>query len=207
MWHHIFYGLLLGWGAAIPLGPLNFEMIRRNLRFGTPQGIMLGFGACSADLTYLVLLLLGALAILTYPTVLMVVGALGSLVLLWFGIMALRMPILKEASTTEKNKPLKCLSVHWLQGYAISLLNPYTIIFWASVGAQVAVMAAHSSQLALYYVAAGVILGTVSWVLGCNFVLHFTRHRFSARVMHYLNIAGGIILIGFGLYGLWRVFW
>ncbi len=32
---HLLFGLLLGWGAAIPIGPMNLEIIRRNLRYGT----------------------------------------------------------------------------------------------------------------------------------------------------------------------------
>ena len=91
MLHQFIFGLLLGLGAAIPLGPMNLEIIRRNLRFGSVYGIALGLGACSADVTYLVLLSLGALSILTHPLILQVIGVIGSSILLWFGYSALRL--------------------------------------------------------------------------------------------------------------------
>ncbi len=33
--HFLIFGLLLGLGAAIPIGPVNLEIIRRNLKDGT----------------------------------------------------------------------------------------------------------------------------------------------------------------------------
>jgi threonine/homoserine/homoserine lactone efflux protein len=40
--HLLLFGILLGMGAAIPIGPINLEIIRRNLRFGTSFGIATG---------------------------------------------------------------------------------------------------------------------------------------------------------------------
>ena len=64
------FGLFLGWGAAIPIGAINLEIIRRNLRFSTASGLAFGLGACVADVTYLVLLSVGILQFLNYPFVL-----------------------------------------------------------------------------------------------------------------------------------------
>lgn len=208
LWHYFFYGLLLGWGAAVPIGPLNLEMIRRNLRFGTRAGISLGVGASAADFTYLILLLAGALAILHHEMVLKVIGVLGALILAWFGISALRKPSLSQASVTvelENTLHLQLLK-HGIQGYGMTLLNPFTILFWSSVSVQVAALTHHLSEEALYFVATGVILAALSWVIGSNTLLHFTRDRFSPRLVHYLNMMGGIILICFALYGFWHAF-
>jgi len=208
MWHYLFYGLLLGWGAAVPIGPLNLEMIRRNLRYGTDTGIALGIGASAADFTYLILLLLGAFTILRHEIALKIIGVVGALVLAWFGINALRKPVLQDTQvvTTDKESRHRHLLKHGLQGYVMTMLNPFTILFWSSISVQVAALTYHLSERALYFVAAGVIIGTLSWVLTCNSILHFTRHRFSPRLVHYLNMAGGIILLGFAVYGILRAF-
>lgn len=100
MFHEIIFGLLLGWGAAIPIGPINLEVIRRNLQFGSRFGISFGLGACSADMTYFILLLAGALVLLQHELVLRIIGIIGALILLWFGISAIR---LKSASTDREN--------------------------------------------------------------------------------------------------------
>jgi L-lysine exporter family protein LysE/ArgO len=202
MFHQFFFGLLLGWGAAIPIGPINLEIIRRNLRMGTSYGIALGIGACTADVTYLLLLSLGALAILTHVAVMNVVNVVGSLILAWFGYSALRM----QVSTSAEDKPKNNYPVwrHAVEGYFLTLINPGTILFWASVSAQVATIS-HQHVNSPLYAGVGVALGTFSWILSLNGFLHVTRHRLSPRMTHYLNCAGGVILLGFAAFGLGRV--
>ena len=202
--HLILIGLLLGWGAAVPVGPINLEIIRRNLRFGAKYGIALGMGADLVDLTYLILLSAGALAILTHPLVLKVVGIIGSIVLVWFGISALRMKTNKSTSNNSIEKqttysPLR----HFFEGYVMTMFNPYTILFWSALSAQIANLA-HKGTHAPIYTAIGVILGTTSWVLVLNITLHFTKHRLSAKVIDRLNFGGGIILLAFAALGFWH---
>lgn len=201
--HYLIFGMLLGWGAAIPIGPMNLEIIRRNLRFGTPYGIALGLGASTADVTYLILLSLGALTILTFPSVLNIVGVLGSLILAWFGYGALRLKIKSDFLNSEQ-QPATALWRQTFDGYLLTLINPFTVLFWSSVSAQIAI-AAKSTHYAALFMGLGVLLATLSWSVGLNGFLHFTRHRLSERVMRLLNILGGIMLLGFAGMGIWHV--
>lgn len=207
MLHQIIFGLLLGWGAAIPIGPMNLEIIRRNLQLGTVYGLALGAGICIADLTYITLLSIGALSVLSHPLMLKIIGILGGLILGWFGFSAIRMQSQKFAEKTvasENNKKAP-LWRHVLEGYLLTLINPSTVLFWSSVSAQIALNARLQEHNALF-TAAGVVLGTFSWACGLNTVLHFTRHKLSNQHMHYLNIAGGCILLMFAAMSLIRAF-
>lgn len=199
--HLILIGLLLGWGAAVPFGPINLEIVRRNLRYGAKYGIALGIGADFVDLTYLILLSMGALAILTHPLILKIVGIIGSFILAWFGIAAIRMKTTANSTNKKLEKEVTYSSLrHFFEGYALTVFNPYTILFWSSISAQIANIAYKGSSAATY-TAIGVMLGTISWVLALNIALHFTRHRISAKVMQWLNFAGGVILCGFAIVG------
>lgn len=201
MLHQILIGLLFGLGAAIPIGPMNLEIIRRNLRFGTPAGLSFGFGVCFADLTYIILLSSGALIILTHHTILQIVSIIGSVILAWFGYSALR---LKASESAESQKVIyKPLWQQSLQGYLMTLFSPFTILFWTSVSAQIAAIS-HQGIATAINVGIGVLIGVISWMCGLNLVLHHTRHRLSQRTMQWLNYIGGIILIGFAILGLWR---
>lgn len=200
MLNYIYLGLLLGWGAAIPLGPMNLEIMRRNLRFGTRFGVVTGFGACSADVIYLCLISVGALIILQHPMVLTIVGILGALILAYFGISALRLPV---ATIADRGTVPSLLINNYLQGLLMTLVNPYTILFWASVSSHVVISADLKLQNILLS-GLGVILGTVSWVLGLNLVLHHTRHKLSANAIHWLNRFGGVILLGFAGYSFYQ---
>jgi L-lysine exporter family protein LysE/ArgO len=197
--HLVLFGVVLGLGAAIPVGPVNLEMIRRNLRFGTSYGIMTGLGACTADLTYLTLLCCGALTLLQYPDVLRGLGIVGSLILIWFGLSAFR----PKATDLPENTITPSLFRYGVEGYAITLINPFTILFWVSVSSQIS-LAAMTYDHAILYAGAGVIIGTVSWVLALNTILHFTRHHLSKRAIQWLNYSGGVIILGFAGLGMWR---
>lgn len=199
--HLFFYAIALGLGAAIPIGPINLEIIRRNLQFGTRSGVLLGLGASCTDLTYVLLLSLGALAILSHTIALAVVGFIGALVLAWFGVSAFRMKPTKAKDNTSSNDSRKPAFQHWRDGYLMTALNPMTVIFWSSVSSQVASLSS-SNHYALLEMAAGVIIGAFSWALSLNAVLHHTRHRISPKIMGALNKLGGLLLILFAVYGI-----
>jgi L-lysine exporter family protein LysE/ArgO len=202
MFHLLFIGLLLGWGAAIPIGPLNLEIVRRNLHFGAASGIALGLGACSGDITYLVLLSIGALAILSHAAILKAFGVVGALILGWFAYQALAMKPQNESHKAMKPKPLWR---HYLEGYALVMVNPYTVLFWLSVSSQIATYASNGVSASMI-MAIGVIVGVVSWALLLNIVLHHTKHKLSARTMHWFNRIGGVIILGFAIGCLIKVF-
>ena len=200
MGHLYLFGLLIGWGVAIPIGPMNLEIIRRNLRFGLPSGLSFGLGIISADLTYLLLLNLGILAVLIHTQAIMLpIGIAGSAILFWFGIKTLRMQPPNPHSIQTKAEPL------WRQsrdGYLLTLFSPFTILFWASMSSEIAI--SDSGPHHMIAMALGIMTGVISWMIGLNIVLYFTRHRLSAKIMHILNRSGGIILLGFALFGFWR---
>ena len=197
--HLIFVGLLLGWGAAIPIGPINLEIARRNLSFGTPYGVALGVGASLADLTYLLLLCLGALSLLAYPNVLKIIGIGGALVLMWFAYKAFRAGVSSASIKGGDKSILHNVS----EGFLLTLLNPYTILFWGSISSQLTAIS-KQGDIGIILAGVGVILGIFCWVAALNSVLHFTRHKLSPKVMRGLNIVGGVIILGFACYGLFH---
>lgn len=201
-WHVFLSSLLLGWGAAIPFGPINLEMMRRNLTFGWRFGMCFGSGVCSADLTYVALLCMGTLPLLNHTNLLQLVTVTGSLVLAWFGYKALRAAPATSLQISQLSKPA---IRNWIEGYLLTLINPYTILFWASVSTQLALItAAHMDSMILASI--GVVLGTFSWVCVFNGILHFTRHKLTPVTAKLLNRLGGVILVGFAVYGLYHAY-
>ncbi len=202
MFHLIILGLFLGWGAAIPIGPLNLEIVRRNLSYGLASGTAIGLGACSGDLTYLILLSVGALTILAHGAALKVFGLIGAFILAWFGYQALTM---KPQNDTYKEVVLKPVWRHYIEGYALVMISPYTVLFWLSVSSQIATYASNGVHASVL-IAIGVITGAVSWTLALNIALHYTKHKLSMRAMLWFNRIGGVIILGFALGCLVKVF-
>lgn len=204
--HSIFLTtLLLGWGAAVPFGPINLEMMRRTLNGGFWQGFSLGLGACLADITYVVLLLLGAFALSGHALFLKLLGLGGSFILLWFGYQAFTAKV--NETRGEKSQVLnieKPPILAILEGYGLTLVNPFTLLFWASVSSQLMALTVRSSLSTLGLAVFGVCVGTFSWVTLFNGVLNLTRHRLTPRLMNGLNKLGGGLLCCFALAMLYK---
>lgn len=205
MLHLFILGIFLGWGAAIPIGPINLEMIRRNLKYGTRYGIALGSGANCADLTYLLLLSYGALIFLKHPFSLKLIGFLGACLLAWFGLQAIRATSSAQSKALGSMTQTTPLVRHIIEGYLLTLVNPITILFWTSISAQVVALTG-KAEASPWIAGLGVLTGTYSWVLTVNTVVHFIRHKLSNKTMHRLNVLGGSILLIFSVIGFYNVF-
>lgn len=195
------YGILMGLGAAIPFGPINMEITRRNLHYGTGAGIAFGLGPCLADVTYLVLLGFGALTLLKYPLILKILGVAGSLILAWYGVKALR------AKTSESNLHERNRSFfrQIFAGYAMTLFSPYNVIFWSSITAQIALIS--EEGYGLFKAASGVLAGSIAWIFFLNGLLHYTRHKIPGKIVKSLNWIGGILLLAFAAFGIIKALW
>src|SRR3982751_3055872 len=85
----IFKGILLGRGAAVPIGPVNVQIARRTLRDGFARGVALGAGAVTVDVTYAILSTLGFQSMGDRPAVVIVLTLAGAFLLGFLGIQSL----------------------------------------------------------------------------------------------------------------------
>ncbi len=198
--HAFLVSILVGWGVAMPIGPINIEMMQRNLRFGLVYGITVGVGASVADLTYLFLLASSLLVFLQYPEVLKGISIIGAAILLWFAYQAFKKP----APSNEKKLTPASIWQCILSGYLMALFSPFNILFWGSLTTQMAMITKTHSDL--FWAGLGIISGALSWVITLNMLIHFSRHRLKDRVVRLLNITGGLILVAFATYGLLHAF-
>ena len=106
-------GVLLGLGAAVPIGPVNVEIARRTLRGGFPAGFCLGCGAVTVDVTYAVVSSLSFTRLLTDPRVSRVISAAGVAVLAYLAVQcfraaarAMRADPLLERGAIHKRRPV-----------------------------------------------------------------------------------------------------
>lgn len=193
-------GVLLGLGAAVPVGPVNIEMLNRHIHSNALAGGFFGLGACTVDVFYLGLLWLGLLSILNYPFFLAILGTIGAFVLFYFAYHALKNELVRKEQLVKR--PTRGYFRHWFDGALMTLTNPYTIVFWSSVGSQVGVIKQADNQLLA--IGLGLLAGTVTWVVVFNGVLSIYRHRFTLAIQRMLNNLGGGLLFMLGVLGLYR---
>ncbi|MBU1216338.1 LysE family translocator [bacterium] len=185
-------GFLLGLGAAIPLGPINI-LIMNNALKSYKAGVALGFGAMSADILYLVLSLAGMIGFLNNSVLLNTVGIVGSFFLLYlaYGIFKSREKKLEVQTQSVKTKNIFKI---YTQGFVLTFLNPYTIVFWFSVAGYTA-----NKNLDIAFTLLGMISSITLWTTLMPYLVHRSKHKISQRASKYLSLASALILFGFAL--------
>lgn len=215
-------GVLLGLGAAIPIGPVNVEIARRALRWGFFAGAALGFGAVTVDVVYALLSTFSFVKVLTAPMVLLPIALLGTLLLAYLGIQCLKAarqawkvdPLASSDAVIEGGDARRSVRRSYVTGVLMTLLNPMTLAFWflvvpaAGAGGPDA-----ATGYALPLLCAGVFLGTSAWVIFFSSLLsvaHRATGRNPDRRRKWLALAdaiGGLALLGFAsmsAMGFWR---
>lgn len=198
MLHLIILGIIVGWGLAVPPGPITIEMMRRNLSYGLQHGLAMGLGAMIADLCYLIVLSTGAVQLSQHPAVSKIVAILGALLLMYFSY-----KIVKKAKTEPIELPLNPVT-YWnsiVTAFFIALFSPFNLLFWASLTSQFGVLT-DGETAKMIVLAIGVVLGILSWVLFLNVMLYFSGKKLKTKFIWILNYAGATLLFAFAVYGL-----
>lgn len=185
-------GFFLGLGAAVPFGPVNILIMNMALK-NYKTGVTFGLGAMSSDILYLVLILAGMIGFMNSPLFLDVAGVVGSLFLLYlaYGIYKNRN---KKLDTKQKAIKTKNLIKIYTQGFVITLVNPYTIIFWFSIAGYAA-----NKDLDIAFTLLGMISSILLWITLMPYLVHRSKHKISQRVSKYLSLFSSIILLGFAI--------
>jgi len=188
--------LALGFSIAAPVGPIGALCIRRTLANGRLTGLATGLGAATADAFYGAIATFGLTALTT-----MLVGIsfwtrlLGGIFLIYLGVTTmLAKPAEREAAAESRQG----LAGAYVSTVALTLTNPATIVAFLGVFAGLGV-GAQTNLAGGLLVVAGVFIGSAAWWLLLTVVVSLIRHRIPADVMRAVNIASGLLIIGFGL--------
>jgi threonine/homoserine/homoserine lactone efflux protein len=194
------YGFLLGWSVAWPPGPINAEMIRRGLAAGFRPAAAVGFGACSGDALWAILVMAGV-GLLVGPATRFGLGIASALLLLvlagLFLSAAWRAWRSREA---DEEAPSQIVASRrgYLLGFGMALTSPWNLAFWLAVmGRPQSLDAGLAGALTM---AAAVILGAGTWVLVlCGFVVRL-RVRLDAKLWRLVaDTLTGILMLGFAV--------
>ncbi|WP_186645806.1 LysE family transporter [Fluviispira vulneris] len=181
--------IALGIGAAAPIGPINIEIMRRHINISWIHAVIFGLGACLADLIFLALLGLGLLELFSNSIYMPIFGIFGAALVFWFGIMSFRAP-----PAESKRKSLnKSFAKQLLDGVLLTLLNPYNVIFWLSVSAQINNLI--SSQHSFFMGSIGTLTGILIWIILINLIIFFSKKMLTQKVVIIINQVSGAILI------------
>jgi len=199
-------GVLLGLGAAVPIGPVNVEIARRTLRGGFAAGVALGCGAVTVDITYAVLSSLSLRPLLDQHWLMLTLSIAGTVLLVYLGVMSLRAAwkSRKLDATTLFAAPALSLHGGYVTGLLMTLLNPITLAFWFLVVPATTLKLGLDPSHDLPAICTGVFLGTISWVMTFAGLLTWLGRSKKPTWIILADAIGGAVLLAFAAAAIWR---
>jgi threonine/homoserine/homoserine lactone efflux protein len=131
-------------GALAP-GPLFFATITHGTKHGAKSGLIFSIAHTIVEFSLIMLFALGLVTIASEPIVKNVIGLLGGSVLILFGAIQIRNTI--RFNPEDLKKPKASYKHLFIIGLVFTGLNPYFILWWLTVGAQLIIIALEFAAL------------------------------------------------------------
>ena len=195
-------GSVLGFSIAAVIGPIGLLCIRRTLSAGFGVGFVSGLGAATADASYAAIAGFGisaVAAVLVDQRVWLRVG--GGIFLVYLALRTLR-AVPAERSADAGRAGLR-LAGAYSSTVVLTLSNPMTILSFAGIfaGLGLGSLGTSSIESALNLVL-GVFVGSAAWWLLLAGLIARLRGRVTPRWLRRVNVASGLIILGFGVQSL-----
>jgi len=189
--------ILTASGALAP-GPLFFATITHGTKHGAKSGLIFSIAHTVVEFLLIMLLALGLLTVASEPIVKMVIGLIGGIVLIAFGTIQIRNSII--GNPEDLNKPKASYRHLFILGLAFTGLNPYFILWWLTVGAQLIIIALEFAALigVLFMFICHVWMDYV-WLTGAAYFAKKGTNIMGLKWYKPLLIVFGVILIYFGI--------
>ena len=190
--------IILSASGALAPGPLFFVTVSHGIKSGTKSGILFSIAHSLVEFSLVMLLALGLLSVANVPAVRLAVGVAGGAALIVFGAMQIRGSFSYKPEETKTGQ--SATRNLFLIGLALTGLNPYFIVWWLTVGANLIFISLEFAGLA------GVVFMFVChvWVDYAWLILVSGFAKRSSKILRFkwyriLMTVFGLVLIYFGL--------
>lgn len=191
-------GLALGFTVGSQPGPMSLFLVRSTLRGSWRTGLAIGAGIAVIDVMYAGIAAAGLAPVLGTVAVRIVLGVLGSAVLLVLGLRTLWSAFRVRAGG-EWDEEVRTPKRAFVTSLGATATNPLTIALWtggfAAAGAAAHV---HSGPRAVALLC-GIGLGSLAWFTILSSVVTASRRWVRPAFLRGVDACAGLGLIGFGV--------
>ena len=190
----------VGFSGAVTPGPLLTVTVAESARRGFRAGPLLVLGHGILELALLVGLWLGLARVLSDPSVIAIVGAIGGVALIVFGALMTHAALARRISLHAP------LDVPWARlhpvgaGLVASVSNPFWIIWWATIGLAYVTRAAQLGLAGAASFFTGHILSDLIWFSAVAFIVASGRRFMGDRAYQVVIGLCGAFLVGLGAF-------
>jgi len=199
-------GALAGFVIAAPVGPVGVLCVQRTLSEGRVTGLVAGLGATLADGAYGCVAAFGLSLIANWlQSHEQAFRLLGGLLLLGMAVRMLwRQP---ESPVPAAPSSAEGRFRTFASTFLLTITNPITIVAFLGIFAFLGIGSAGIQLFPAMFLVAGVCLGSAVWWLSLAGLAGRFRARLEAGGMAAVNRLSGLLLLGFGIYGVGSVIW
>jgi threonine/homoserine/homoserine lactone efflux protein len=201
----LFHGIIWGLILCVTIGPVFFFLIQTSIKEGLKQAMLLDIGIVGSDAFCLLLAYLGTASIFNNPQYKILVGLIGGVILIGFGLVPFLAKRKKnnpedEVWPTKRSKPLTLI----IKGFLLNTTNPFVFLFWIGyVGAAILQFKNNTAQLAAY------ATGTFSIIILTDFLKAYLANKIKSRInpsmLVKINKVSGALIFIFGIILIVRV--
>jgi len=198
-------GVAVGAAYCAPVGPVTLEMVRRGLSVGFLAGFLVGLGSVIGDAFWAAVGILGSSFLTESIPLRTGIGALGVVILLFVAWQAFR-ESRKDPDYHLTDPPRK--RTGFAVGVALSMANPFAVIFWLTVtasGAMASLGVDRDHHVARVWFFVGLVAGAVMYSLALSGIVAWSRRFVSRHVMRKINFGAALVLLGLAVFLAFRV--
>ena len=181
-------------GVMAP-GPLFAANVSYGLREGTKSGIKMAIGHTIVEFPLVILLGIGVFSLEIFPEFRTVISIFGAITLFIFAILQIKTVMQKKENTISKPKQGPIVT-----GIALSVFNPFFIVWWLTIGFKLI------SDAMLIWAFTGILVVFVmhiwmdfAWLGGISFLASKSSQIISNRNYKALMIVLSLMLVYFGI--------
>lgn len=191
--------MFLGISLAAPIGPVNAAQLNKGVKQGFFHAWIFGIGALLADITYMMLVYFGVINFLDTSFMKAFLWLFGFFVLTYSGIEGLLG--IGKFKTSMRNEKKATFFKSLSSGFAMSISNPLTILFWLGIyGSILAQTASVENTGQLVFYSAAIILGILIWDVTMAMIAGGARRLLASNILTGITIVSSISMIAFGIY-------
>ena len=186
-------GLTMGLAYVAPIGMQNLFVINSALTNKRKRALLTALIVIFFDITLSLACFFGIGTIMQkFKWLQMVILCVGSLIVIYIGISLLR----AKTQDLEKNQPTMSIKKTISSACVVTWFNPQAIIDGTMMLGAFHVTLAAGRETPFI---TGVACASFSWFIGLTSLISLISSKFNAKVMRWINIVCGVIIIGYGI--------